>query len=338
MGGILETLLQVFELLLQGALALFVLAYLLNTQKRWRCLLSMFYRRLIALTFETLQINTWREPVQLILVLGLVYFFGIISNLTSFLILRPAHEQIIHEVSIVQRTVAFATASGASPCDACSDSAITAALRKVKAIDSLSTYRRAVPFRESTIRELCWLPIRDLAGIAFTRHAWTDNIDAAREPIHYAEYVREEVNWKNRRPDAEESSLGALLKQIRVARTTATAAFVTALLAVCRLLISLVGWVILKFQPGLLPAFDRRFVRNDEGEYWTEKKYDLPSRESKVVKNEIQHNRWTSIVVLMSALIIYYCSVGAYKVGEWEYHLMVGFGCETAERMPPASK
>jgi hypothetical protein len=93
---VLETVVRVFEILVQGALALGVIVYLLGFQHRWKRLLVMYYRQLVGFVLG----RGVRDHVVVRggILLGAVYYLGIVMNLFGFAILRPTHERIVSDV------------------------------------------------------------------------------------------------------------------------------------------------------------------------------------------------------------------------------------------------
>lgn len=309
MNSWIEAIFQAFETLVQGVLVAVVLAYFGSTQRRFQSRFIQFGEAMRLSLQRSLRMKG--DPLRLLRVpvlIGTIYFLGILGNVISFGILREAHERIIHDVYVA----ADADASG--------------------------HFSSATAVRESSLWELTGIACDTIYRGLLRPLGWaaTHTDDADREC--YLRYMRDEMSWRNGNREAAAGSLENLLKQSRVARGTAVAMLLLAYAAALKLLIlttclgvatSATRWPAVERRTAWLAHWlDRRFIRKDERLTGASDK-GLDHRPVADIAIDTRRLWWTNLVVFFGACIIVMLAVGGYKMVEREYHMEVLYGAST---------
>jgi hypothetical protein len=322
-----EPVLQVFEILVQGALVAIVLAYLVSAQRRWQARLVWFADGMrVSLQSALGTATTSVDIVRIPILIGIIYFLGILGNTVGFGVMRDAHEVLIHEVYL---------AADANALPDVTTGASQAIAGSTQALDPRSR------IRETSYLGLMTVAMRTIwKGLRHPLSAATQAVPSGDRDC-YLRYMHDEATWRNANREAASSILDPLLKQSRIARGTAIATlFMTfaaglrTILFSCCLAVAIVAKQLHDGRTGRGAAWvlhwcDRRFVRRDERITGEPDRGGGP-RPLKEVSGEIRRLLWTHLLVGMSAALIALLAMGGYKMVEREYHMEVLYGSRAA--------
>ncbi|MDP9122729.1 MAG: hypothetical protein M3O15_15390 [Acidobacteriota bacterium] len=140
-GNVVDTLLHLFEYIVQGVLTALVLGYVLV----WAHPVKDSVTRSIGTITRYLLYPHWQEkvpsPAIAIILLGSAYFLGVISNVAGYWLLEPVHGRVIHSVAAATNP-SSPTFKGFTPeADAPYWNTVLLPLRIGKAVDDFPAYR-----------------------------------------------------------------------------------------------------------------------------------------------------------------------------------------------------
>lgn len=211
LGNALDSLIRLFEFIVQGILTALVLAYVLV----WVHPIKDSVSRNIESITRYMLYPHWKQPVPVaaiaVLLVGGAYFLGVITNVAGYWLLEPIHYRVIRRVE---------AATVHSP--------IHPSLYSKR-----STPQRDAPYWSTTL-----LPFR----IGLTEGERSDDFRA------YENHLQEEVLWGNCKLDAMQDALSPLLKQSRLIRGVVVCALAFSLVAILKAVYFSFVWFLLRFR------------------------------------------------------------------------------------------
>jgi len=275
MGELIDALVRVLEFVVQGALAVlligFVLAWIHALKQSVYEHAHEMTRYMLGPSFSLLKLH---PNAVIAIIVGTLYIAGVVTNSVGYWLLVPAHELVI--------------AAAVPSSDAAQPEPVTA-LKLVRTVT--------------------------------TRVAFGASLPARRE---YAEYLGDEVAWRNSNLDAVKHALDPLLKQSRVIRGTAVISLGFMFVAIGKALTFLLCLGLLS-----LPANLRRpgnwSYKHIVDPYHGETS-EGPTKRLKVKRSTTFKYAMTNVAYAVVAFIVLWCALGAYATTEREYHIMAHAG------------
>jgi hypothetical protein len=310
MGDLIDSLVRVFEFLIQGILAIVVVGFALVWFHPLKRAVFSYANDIRKFMLEGTGGNTpeaadhpelpklaqeLRKIVVPIAFLGLAYFFGILMNVVGYWVLEPVHHLAILDA---ERAANRATATPIVPSE----------ILSVKPPGFVA--RACLPF------------LRFLGG-AQDQQAGTA----------YVIYLREEVNWRNCNLPALSHALDPQLKQFRVVRGAIICSLALFLLALLKGIYFLLIWLFLKSPWASSKPI--RWLYDHTVDPATLQEQIEPGGRRKKDPRLLATRKYAlgALTLSVLALGLYLMSLAGWQTVEKEYHLMARFGSETC---PPA--
>lgn len=298
MGDLIDSLVRVFEFLIQGILAMVVVGFALVWLHPLKRAVFSYANDIRKFMLEGTRGNSSELPklaqeLRKIIVpvafLGLAYFFGILTNVIGYWVLEPVHHLAILDA---ERAANRATAKQIVP------------IKNISAKPPGFMARACLPWR------------RVLGG--------AQDQDAS---MAYVIYLREEVKWRNCGLPALSHALDPQLKQFRVVRGAIVCSLALFSLALAKGIYFLLIWVFLNSPWASSKAI--RWLYDHTVDPATLQKQIEPGGRQKRDPRLLAKYALGALTLSVLALGLYLMSLSGWQTVEKEYHLMARFGAAT---------
>lgn len=326
MGDLVDSLVRVFEFLIQGFLAVFVVGYVLIWFHPVKRALSIYIRAIHQLLIEGWKLPELKLPTAVapIVLIGLVYFLGILTNVIGYWILEPVHHLAILDADRVYSVANDQTAP-----------------------------KKPASHKLPSFAATALLPLKWIVG----------EVQAEDQEITYANYLRQEVRWRNCNLEALSHALDPHIKQFRVIRGTIVCSLAICIVSLLKSLHFTLIWVLLrrrrsrpwvdwlyehtvdpisaqsvaqgqspltKTLPAAGPARVESGLTSEDQPKRSSGPDDDLQPEIRVFRlRQTRKYALAALTVFGLALGLYLLSLKGWHTAEMEYHLMVRFGSET---------
>ena len=303
MGNLVDSIVRLFEFIIQGVLTLFVVGYFL-----------IWFHPLKDAVADNVQIINryilhphWEKPVPdtaiAVIFIGGLYFLGVITNVIGYRLLEPVHHRLI---------LAVAQTAARQPKDS-------------RGAEK-SSAEADIPFWSTAL-----LPLRIYLG----------DQERIQGDITYTLYLHDEALWRNCNLVAMKDALDPLIKQSRIIRGTVVCALAFCIIATLKFLYFSAVWCI--FFSKRLARVAGWLYKNTVNPFHADReKLTTPPRGEAISAEKLIRCRWqneredtkrsalSAIVYASFSAAIYLFSIAGWQTLEKEYHLMALEGAKTA--------
>lgn len=302
MGELVDSLVRVFEFLIQGILAVSVVGFALVWIHPIKSAFVGYFKAIHKFVLEGRELP---NAVVVGILLGMVYFLGVLTNIVGYWVLEPVHHAAIRDVEVSAPT----------------------------ASENLTT--SFSPFSSVTLfSERAFLPLKQVVG----------RVPVEAQVEFYISYLHHEVDWRNCNLPALSHALDPQIKQFRIVRGTILCSLAFCVLALAKSAYFFLVWLLTLF-PWRSQSFVDWLYRHTVQPSSVRSPNSTPAAAlASAVKdghlNETQFTREETgkqtrkyalgaLTLAVLALLCYLLSLSGWQTVEREYHLMARLGAES---------